>query len=160
MGRENTPKKAVFIKNSGISVMNKWRNEEFTEETRMIQVYLTFDIGAVGQNPESADISNPQGYTYGKVYSFVAEDHKGNRWSKPASDEEAQAVIDGGELPEFEKDGTWKSTHSVYGSQAYQENGEEAEFAVQELLADPSVTPSEFHRGLSNITVGSDGVPF
>lgn len=106
---------------------------------------VTSDLCIIGRNPENADYINKQGYIYGTCAYVTVTCPLGYRWahtwtSKGHKEEEQieraeilmarmQKVLDaGGSLNE----NYWHSVDPVYGSEAYQIEGIEAERAFMD----------------------------
>lgn len=83
------------------------------------------EVVITGNNPEMADVTNPNGYTHGTVYFIVATYPSGLRfrhnWNYENPDK-AEALRDRMEKTNFFNLRYWDSYRPVYGSQAYEAN--------------------------------------
>lgn len=107
--------------------------------------YAGTDIVIIGQNPEMADYDNPRGYQHGHASYVYAEDARGARrrmyvstdylesQSLAPAERMAQALttrLKSGKLPvAFDR---WEEHYPAYGSDAYQQHGEEEELIAWE----------------------------
>ena len=111
---------------------------------KITQFYVVPLEAIIGQNSENADMSNPQGYTYGTNAVLVAANEYGDTWEMSAgyamySEDilpKAQALADRlnarlalGKLPVgFD---AWAQGRAVYGSDAYVAYGQDDEVALE-----------------------------
>ena len=117
---------------------------------------LTFDVTSlivvVGTNPEMADVTNPRGELYGLSFAVRAVNERGDTWEKhvatgsPWQEKELEAqakkVAEAlqvrldrlGRLPVgFAQ---WSPGRAVYGSQAWEEYGNDEEMALERREAE------------------------
>lgn len=88
-------------------------------------VSIISDETVVGSNPEFADMSNPSGLLYGKIYQVEAVTAKGRRFfhrftseERSARLEKLAAQVDAVKEINLEH---WAEGYEVYGSDAWQE---------------------------------------
>jgi hypothetical protein len=111
---------------------------------KITQFYVVPLEVIIGRNSENADMSNPQGYTYGTNALLVASNEYGDTWETSAGSAlysqdilpKAQALADRlnarlalGKLPiGFDE---WVQGRAVYGSDAYVAYGQDDEVALE-----------------------------
>jgi hypothetical protein len=113
-----------------------------------IRIDEYIEDGVIGQDPEWADMSNPQGYQYGEVSYVYAERSDGARWLGPclgnSRDTKREEIERGVEMARiaYESCGldvteVWSPWFPVYGSTAFTNSGQaEADcFAEREEIA-------------------------
>lgn len=104
-----------------------------------MKFYLHSDAVIVDQNPEFADMSNPQGYIMGEAVYVVAENDKGFRWAHEIRwiDDLENArkllsrVVAAGKIDMK----YWHEIDPSYGSEAYIVTGQERKLLHQERMA-------------------------
>lgn len=96
-----------------------------------IQVSSTFEV--TGYNPEMADFDNPQGADVEEVFHLEAVNNYGERrtWGAFRTFAKADAAI--ALAPPVH---SWEEGNPVYGSQAYQDSGEEQNVRAWERAND------------------------